>query len=192
MNNEIHEIVFTDANNLSEEVIGFGADQTTAQRVFDWTKQSYLREGFIVFGNIQKPNFVEIIRRGGPSQCFIELRCRPHVDLKNMLLAIRLAALSVTDGKYLATGSVQGEVIRAEQLRQTAQYLVKEIKPKGTVLTHYLPGDRSDALKAFNALVQARAEAGETVRRNPGAAMKYSAMGADGLTAFEFIEVAQK
>jgi hypothetical protein len=98
----IHEIVFTNASDLSDEVVGFGDDQATAQRVFDWTKQSYLREGFIIFGNIQKPNFVEIMRRGGPSECYIELRSRPKVDLANICQLIRLLASEVTDGHLLA------------------------------------------------------------------------------------------
>jgi hypothetical protein len=94
-------------------------------------------------------------------------------------------------GTFSPRALVRGEIIRGEQLWANAQYHVKETNPKGLVLTHALPGDRDEALKAFAAMVQERQNAGCTVRRNVDALMKYSAMGDDGLTTFEFVE-AQK
>lgn len=79
MDNLIHEIIITQAADLSEEVIGFGSDGDMAKRVYDWTTNAFMRERFILVGKVANMNFVEVIRRGGTTQCFIELRSRPAI-----------------------------------------------------------------------------------------------------------------
>ena len=77
MDNLIHEIVITQAEDLSEEIIGFGSDGAMAKRVYDWTTNAFMRERYILIGKVANLNFVEVVQRGGSTQCFIELRSRP-------------------------------------------------------------------------------------------------------------------
>lgn len=72
----IHEIVITQAADLSEEVIGFGSDGAMAKRVYDWTTNAFMRERYILIGKVENLNFVEVVERGGKTKCFIELRNR--------------------------------------------------------------------------------------------------------------------
>lgn len=80
MGNLIHEIVITTAKDLKAETIGFGSDGDMAKRVYDWTTNAFMREGYILIGKVANMNFVEVIQRGGKTQCFIELRSRPAID----------------------------------------------------------------------------------------------------------------
>lgn len=187
-----YEMVITQASDLTSETIGFGEDQSLAESTFNWTTNALMHETHILIGNVNHPYFIEVVQRRGATLMFIELNYRPPVDMRNILWLIRLLASEATDATLLAKGMVHGEVLRSEQLWATAQYIAMETNPKGVVLKHALPGDRIEAKKAFAAMVQERVNAGEVVRRNQDALMKYSAMGADGLTTFEFVERVQK
>lgn len=186
-----HEIHVTQSD-LSVEVIGFGENEATARRIYDFTTNALMRDGFILIGKVENPLFVEVVQRGGPTVMFVELKHVPVLDIANICTLFHLLALEATQGRYLATGLVMAEVVKSEQRWATAQYMAIETTPKGTVLKHALPGDRTDAQRAFAALVQGRQNCGETVARNQDADMKYSALGQDGLTTFELVEVAQK
>lgn len=186
-----YEIHITQSD-LSVEVIGFGENEATARRIYEFTTNALMREGHILIGKVENPLFVEVVQRGGPTLMFIELKHVPVLDIANICALFHLLALEVTQGRYLATGLVIAEVVKSEQLWATAEYLAIETTPKGTQLKHALAGDRTAAQKAFAEMVQARQNNGDTVRRNQDTDMKFSAMGKDGLTTFELVEVAQK
>jgi hypothetical protein len=77
MTNTIHEIIVTTAKDLNTETVGFGSDGAMAKRVYDWTTNALMRDGFILLGKVANLNFVEVIQRGGTTVMFIELRSRP-------------------------------------------------------------------------------------------------------------------
>lgn len=187
--NIIHEIIYTDAADLSSETIGFGQDEEMARRIFGWTTNTFMRDGFILIGNAKNPEFVEVVQRRGPTVCFVELRSRPDFDMANILEAIHLAALDVLQPRYLATGLLQAQVVKAEALWENAKHIAIETKPNGLVLKHALLGDRQEAMKAFAGLVR---EGDKRVQRCVDAPDKYAVFDGSGITTWEFQERPQK
>ena len=180
-----YEIIISQADDLSVETIGFGEDQAKAERIFDFTTNTLMRDGHILIGNIQHPKFVEVVRRGGPAVMFIELRYQPTWDIGNILALFTLLALEAINPRALSNGLVKAEVVKAEQRWATAQYVATETTPKGSMLKHALVGDRQEALKAYVEMVGLGKK---KVQLCPDGVNKYAVFDDSGITTWEFQE----
>lgn len=80
MDGLIHELVVTMAADLENERVGFGGDGAMAKRVFDWITNRLMNDGLIMMLNFNNPNLVEVIQRGGPTLCWIELTSGPESE----------------------------------------------------------------------------------------------------------------
>lgn len=179
---EIHEIKYTTAKDLNTETIGFGSDGEMAKRIFDWTTNSLMRDGYILLGKADNLLAVEVIQRGGSTVCWLELTSRPALDVENAMLAIAMVAQL----KFVRNWGCHYAVNMAEKSLREARYAAVETQPNGKTIPHYLMGDRQEAMLAF---VQMVSESGKKAQRCVNALDKYAVFAADGsITTWEFRE----
>lgn len=181
----IHEIKYTTAKDLDTETIGFGYDGEMAKRVYDWTTNQFMRDGYILMGNIKNPNAVEVIQRGGPTVCWLELTSRPALDVENITAAIKMTAMLSQQRNW----GCHYAVLMAEKALKEARYIAVETQPDGKVIPHYLTGDRQEAMQAFIQMVN---PGNKKARRCSDALDKYAVFEGVGeatkVTTWEFRE----
>lgn len=184
-----YEMIVTNANNLTETVIGFGNRQEVARNVFDWTWRGLITDGYISLHNTNNPQFIEIKQRGGPPVMFMELRHTPDYDFANALRLINMLALQALYPNHFHTGLLMADTVRSEQAWKNLRYKAVVTSPDGRSMNYPLPVERADAIKRFNDLVREREASGWRVMRCPDADMKYKALDTNGATTLEFVEV---
>lgn len=184
-----YEMVITNANDLTETVVGFGEQKDVAERVFNWTWRGLVSDGYVSLHSAAHPNFIEIMPRRGSTAMTLELCHRQQWDLANVLRVIHILALDATSPKYFATGVMQAQTVLAEKAWKEAQYELHVTGPTGQKIRYPLPKERADAIKEFHGKVRERENSGWRVQRCPDALLKWMALDANGAVTLEFVEV---
>jgi len=178
------QIVVTDAWNFKDEVVDFGDDKQTAQRVFSQTWNGLLRDGFVSVHSASNERFIQYNK--GDETFFVELRERQPIDLDNLFGCIKMLALAKSNPNMGWIWAVCAAEDNQRKLKVARHHI--KIDENGLQSVLPLDDDRGEAIRQFVNMVSNAGYHGGSTWRCVDKLMKYTVVSGVGTTTLEFVE----